>query len=493
MRLKFFLLALFFLLITSGLVLATFKIKRAVSVCHQLPQLPSCLNQLRPFLPTLKRLSPVLNSPPLTQLLNLYEQSTPLQPFLNKLLGIDQPFTYLVLLQNDTELRTHGGFFGSYAVLTLDLAKPSLRFQDIYVPDGQLPGHVDSPQPLQDAFHIGGYHLRDSDWDPDFLKAATAIRWFFDKGGEIKPDLLITLNLSTIQDILTLIGPLKVPGYDLSLSADNAYTLLQTKVQTNFFPGSTQKKDILAAAGRAFFDRLTSLPLTDKLTLIDKLILKLKQKNLLLNALDPDLQSIFETQDWAGKLIYPSCYQQGCLLDTYLLIEANLGANKANCCLTRQTTHTIAFDKSLIHQVKLELTNNSKSEPTPPDFFGGSYLSYLRFYIPSTATNISLTATPNTPSLLNYPPLLTTSLSQATITPRGNFQEIGFFHFTRFLSQSQVNLSYELPLTAQSIYELHLLKQQGLPSSPQIISLNGQTTVNDLSQDFTYTASLYSN
>ena len=50
--------------------------------------------------------------------------------------GFERPTTYLVLLQNDTEMRANGGFFGSYAVATIDKAKVELRFQDIYTPDG---------------------------------------------------------------------------------------------------------------------------------------------------------------------------------------------------------------------------------------------------------------------------------------------------------------------------------------------------------------------
>src|SRR3989344_469487 len=74
--------------------------------------------------------------------------------------------TYIVLLQNNTELRATGGFMGSYARIETDKAGiKKIEVQDIYQPDGQIAGHVEPPYPVQEAFRQGWWKLRDSNWD----------------------------------------------------------------------------------------------------------------------------------------------------------------------------------------------------------------------------------------------------------------------------------------------------------------------------------------
>ena len=66
------------------------------------------------------------------------------------LLGKDQPFNYLVLLQNGNEKRPNGGFFGSFAFITMYGG----HIADIEIVDSYLPDYI-LPQtriPLPDWF-----------------------------------------------------------------------------------------------------------------------------------------------------------------------------------------------------------------------------------------------------------------------------------------------------------------------------------------------------
>ena len=109
---------------------------------------------------------------------------------------------YVVLLQNNTELRATGGFMGSYARLRFrNGTLQSTKFEDIYEPDGQLYGYVKPPAPLDKAFENGSWKLRDSNWDPDFRVSAPQIAWFFSQGGEVV-DGLVALNLTTVLKVL---------------------------------------------------------------------------------------------------------------------------------------------------------------------------------------------------------------------------------------------------------------------------------------------------
>lgn len=419
-----------------------------------------------------------------------YRDFAPFEPYYNYLLGYDQPTTYLILLQNDNEMRANGGFFGSYAVMNVNSGQIDIRFQDIYVPDGQLgSGHVEAPAPIEEAFGLGGFYLRDSDWESDFVLAAKTIRWFFMKGGEVNPDVLVTISLTTIKKILSVTGPIRVPDDAIELTAENIFELLQAKVETDFFPGSTQKKDVLSGVGRVFHTQLLELPWRKKLMVLDILWQEAKQKNILFHTTNQNLQAELQAHNLTGSLTYPRCKEgKECLIDVFRAVEANLGANKANCCTQTKTIHTITDQgEKMRHEIEIIYTNNSKEEnPQLPNFFGGNYINYVRFYIPKLAINLSVKADPSLPTTLPvYPLPYTTDPSRLEINDYYLFKEIGMFHITRAMTSSSINLSYELAKTSDD-YELHILKQNGMHVSPQEIIFGESVTKTELTDDFVF-------
>jgi hypothetical protein len=458
---------------------------------------PNLLNHCSKKLPTITSLLTKINrfskDDNLTAITNLASTAESFLPYKDYLLGInqDRPTTYLILLQNDTELRTNGGFFGSFAVVTIKNAQLSFRFQDIGVPDGQLDGHVEPPSPVQKAFGNGWFKLRDSDWEADFTKSATTIRWFLEKGKEVNPDILMTLSLSDIKKIIEITGNFDVPEYNFTITPDTLYSLLQNEAEMKFFPGSTSKKDALTATGKALIKKLESLDSNQKLNIAYILYQSLKNQNILLNSPNQDFQSFLEKQNYAGTLQFVE--KLDTLSDTLAVIETNMGANKANCCLTRHTTHTINSRKTYItHQITIDYTNSSPLEnPSPPTTYGGNYINYLRFYLPLTAKNISLLATPTLPTTLqNYPKPYPID-PNLDIASKYGFTEVGFFHITRSNTKSSLTLSYSLPITNQETFNLNILKQHGLISSPQTINIFGENQNTTLESDFHYQTKLY--
>lgn len=405
----------------------------------------------------------------------------PFFPYADYLLGSHKPTSYIVLLGNDTEMRANGGFVGSYAKVNMHFPQVDLDFQDIYVPDGQVKDHVPQPEPIQQAFGHGTWQLANADWEPDFPTASKALRWFFEKGKEINPDILAIINLSTIREIVDQVGPFRVPEYDSTITPENLYLFLQGKAEVGFFPGSTQKKDALYAVGHAFFKKIKSLPITKQIKIASLLYTELHRKNILVNSQNPDFQNFLLNQDYAGVLKSAS-------EDTYSLVETNLGANKANQFVSRQTNHKIKVNAgSVHHEVILNFTNTSpEANPNPPFHYGGNYIAYLRFYIPASAKDIKIF----TNDTQYFPTIATTSaISTLPSTPvpsiqsKYNLTEVGFYHITFAGGQSKINLSYNTPLSLPE-YTLTILKQHGLKSSPQNIDINNKMYKTDLQTDF---------
>ncbi len=398
----------------------------------------------------------------------------PLIPHLDYLLGTEKPTTYLILLQNNTEMRANGGFAGSYAKLTLNFPKVTLDFQDIYVPNGQLQGHVSPPPPIQQAFKHGTWELANADWEPDFPTAAKAIRWFFTKGDETNPDILLTLNLDTIKKILKIVGPFKVWEYEAVISPENVYSFLQSQAETDFFPGSTQKKDALTAVGNSLKKKLFQLNIIQYFQISQIILDDLNHSNLLLHSEDQNFQSFIEKAGWSGKIIPGG-------LDTFMTVETNLGANKANCCIERETTHIITKENSTFkHKTNIKITNTSSGHnPNPPFDFSGHYISYIRLYIPKDSWDIQIIPLQSSPSgVLHLPPV------EVVTTPnKFGLTEIGFFHTTASSTTSNIDLSYKLSTGSATFpYSLKIIKQNGLHSSPLSIIYDGQTATFSLSK-----------
>lgn len=305
------------------------------------------------------------------------------------LLGFDHPKEYLVLFQNNMELRATGGFLGSYGRIRITRGIIELeKIEDIYTPDGQIEGHVDAPWPIQAAFGQGWFRLRDSNWDPDFPTSAKTIQWFFEQGKEEKADGFIAVNLSFLEAILKITGPLYVVDEPEHITADNFYKKTQSAVEQNFFPGSVQKKTFLSKLGTSLVLHLKELPLQKKIQIPFLLFDLAQKKEILLYANDNRTQSLIEAVKFDGGL--RDIRNSG--INYLALFESNLGANKANCCIKRQVSLNLSKkDQEILHELRLHYENtNPATLKQPPQYWGGAYVNFLRIAMPLHANLISI-------------------------------------------------------------------------------------------------------
>lgn len=291
---------------------------------------------------------------------------------------------YIVLLQNNMELRPTGGFLGSYAYLTFNNGvMESMDVKDIYVPDGQLNGYVEPPAPIKKyLLQTGGWKLRDSNWDPNFPTAAPTIKWFFEHSGYTNIDGMISTNLSVMQHILTAIGPVFLPDYNVSVNADNFYSIVQVETEQSFFPGATNKSDILSALSRAVLRELHDLPAEKQTKLFSVLLSAAASRDLAVWFENPVLQQFAARHGWDGAISAIQCELENCVRDNLYIVEANVGINKTNCCLQRDVIYDVWIDEKggINSTLSLAYQNNNPTTPQPPRYYGGGYEDYLRVY-----------------------------------------------------------------------------------------------------------------
>ncbi len=389
--------------------------------------------------------------------------------------------TYSVLLQNDRELRPSGGFMGSYAKLKFkNGGLAEVIFQDIYVPDGQIAGYVEPPWPVQEAFKQGWWKLRDSNWDPDFPKAAKVIDWLFQKGNEEKASGLIAVNFSLVQKLLKILGPFYLPDYNQTVDENNLYQIAQSYSETDFFPGSTQKKDVISGLGKAMLARLKDLRTKEILKIIPLLYQNLEERQILLAFENRSLAAFFQKTGWDGSMKSLGSSTESTINDYLYLVETNLGANKANCCLERKVTQEVDLSDTNIlkEKVTIGFKNTGKyQEGRPPFFWGGTYVNFLRIYFPLAASLMKVS--------VGGQPVSQKQMLFEKKEEQG-LRGVGFFVRIPTQTEKTVEITYEVPVLSpgnQVNYHLILQKQPGIESFPYSLLVKAQNNYQKIDKD----------
>jgi hypothetical protein len=361
--------------------------------------------------------------------------------------------TIIILLQNSQEIRATGGFMGSFAQLDLDQgAISSLEIYDIYQPDGQFDGYLEAP-PGVELYLSGGKGLRlpDANWHPDFPSSAQQILRFMALAGRENIDTVLAINLSVAEDLLRVTGNIELPDYQITVTPDNIAQVARAD-REQFFAGSYQKVNFLAALMTKLKLQLTQLSPEKQQALLQLLILQAQTKEIAgYSNLDP-VQQLLASANLTGQLMLP--------LDTLplYLVESNVGVNKANQQISRQ----VAVEYSP-YRVTMSLKLNNQN---PPD----SQLNYINYQ--------RLLTTPETAVHQIYVGQTElTSWDENIVTNRqgDRFKQIGFLVEVP-LGQTRTITIDLIPGPNQPAFvgNIALFKQPGLPPIPYQIEADGQ-------------------
>lgn len=307
--------------------------------------------------------------------------------------GFDEKKTYLLLFQNSMELRPTGGFIGSVAIVTMEngvIAPPVV--QDVYALDGQLKGHVDPPVPIREVLQQEHWYLRDSNWDPDFAVSGEKAAWFYEKETGQTVDGVIGITTNFLSGLLDVTGPVDLPDYNDRITKDNFFGKSLFYTKADFFPGSTQKKDFLGSLTTALLAAFTRLSANDAAPMVRVLVRSLTAGEIQVWFADPVAQSIARQALWSGELDTPVACALGedpCALERITLVEANLGINKVNPYVNRSMRLRIDVDRDGALGATVAVTYKNSASGEGALGSGGTYLNYLRLFVPPDALVIS--------------------------------------------------------------------------------------------------------
>lgn len=375
---------------------------------------------------------------------------------LPKLVALNGNKDYLVLLQNNMELRPAGGFIGSFAKVSFEGGKlKKLDVNDIYAIDGALSIHVEPPKEIKDDLGQKNWYLRDSNWEADFPTSARQAEWFYTKETGEKAEGVIALDVSAIEELLAAIGPLNLSDYNEKITAENLFAKAVSHAEMSFFPGSQAKKSFLTALTNGVFEKMFFLPQNNWPGIISALGKSIEEKHISIYLNDPKMFSYILSQNWTN--VMPRQSDQNKNQDFLSLVEANMGANKVNYYLDRSYNLETVVGKmgEIKHRLRITYVNRSPSDTFP----GGKYKNRMRIYLPfsSKLTKASWGETDITQSISSFV----------------DYGRSGYSLLLELLPKEQKTLvlDYTVPINLEfkdgkADYRLDIIKQAGTLNDP---------------------------
>lgn len=389
------------------------------------------------------------------------------KPFLQNvpyLLGMDSPRTFLILFQNDKELRPTGGFMTAYAIMKVDKAKfEPVSSNDIYNLDAQYRPSIKAPEPI--IKYIKGpyvlsqnWRLRDMNWSPDFGTSMKTVTDSVASVGIKNIDGIIGVDTQLLTNLLDVIGPIGVPGFgNFSTKIDSECNCAQVIHELESFadvegpiiwdpvtgkiilrpPNSDNRKKIIGPLMNSILANAFGQP-KDKLpALFEAGFKSLIEKHVLFYLLDNKVEDAVANVGLGGTL------RQDYKGDYLHINDANLGGRKSNLYATEDVNQdiSVARDGTATKTVTITYKN-----PQSQDGWLNSVLpTWVRIYVPKGSV------------------LITSEGLEAKADP---YEDLGYTVFAGFFQLrpegvSKVTFQYKLPFKVSRQYLLLIQKQPG--------------------------------
>lgn len=182
------------------------------------------------------------------------------------MMGADGPRNYLVLIQNNAEIRATGGLPGALAVLHVEDGEIRLEAQSTGSAMGRFTPPVDV-DPVQTQIYSKrlGTFISDVNLTPDFPTAAKAAKSMWEARQGTPLDGVIAVDPVVLAHILKASGPLAIPmpdpaiatGLPTTLTEENVVKTLLSDVYKDFDSNELQDA-YFASASKEVFSALAS-------------------------------------------------------------------------------------------------------------------------------------------------------------------------------------------------------------------------------------------
>ena len=380
--------------------------------------------------------------------------------FLPDILGNSERKRYLILLQNQGELRSTGGWISSYGIVGLEGGQiRELFVDDIYNADGNLQVENKTftpPQSLVNALETTDYSFSLVNWEPDLYDVMMESEKFVNalgKGNDL--DGVITIDIRFIQNLLDSWGGIEVPGESELISSENIYSKI-FEMHNEFTPGSDRKSTFLANLANQTVTRLLSSDFADYSKLASVFSESLEEKHLQAVFKNSNATEFFDNRNWDGRLDRK-------YLSSPIPIEWNWGGNKANLYYKRDHNLDVEISgDSVTYTYEINTINESTTNTYPE----GDYINYIRIYLPKDASILNIRGIEN---------------NEYDIYDENEFKIVGGWFNVPIQESNSLTIKYRVsendvdyPILKENdnvFYKLNIYKQPGTKKESYVLSI----------------------
>ena len=332
------------------------------------------------------------------QVAELAAQGLAITPALPELAGGLGRRTYLIVAQNQEELRPTGGFISGAGLLVVEEGRiVSLEFRDAYTVDNwdALPYDF-PPQPLYQFMGLELFLFRDSNYWPDFPTSAEQMMRLYTYGTGTAVDGVIAFDQGFLIALVQGLGQVYIPELDLTLTPDNVQAELRAAWETGDEEDEQwlhSRKSFMGPMANAIRNQLENgLGEADLVELGDAVGQALAEKHLQIYVREPHTAALLRQVGWDGQLHGRAGH------DTLAVVDFNMGYNKANVLVETSIAYEVSLAESQ-PRASLTLTYTHASpntsqpcDPTIPAYTRGlqyetlvdrCYWNYVRVYAPA--------------------------------------------------------------------------------------------------------------
>lgn len=286
--------------------------------------------------------------------------------------------TFMILFQNNNELRPGGGYIGTFGIMRIKDEKITfVDTHDTNVFDSGIETNIEPPYPMGKLLKISDWELRDSNWSADFpTNAQKAEQLYHLEGGNEELAGVVAISTKILETFLEITGPVEIEGFPGEYNSENAISKLQYQVEKGYVDQDIDegdRKGVMKELSKTIVAKAQKTSLGEKKILAEKMQQHLEQKDVMIYFKDEDLQERIEYLGWSGK-IAPTQN------DYLMMVDANLASLKSDQVIDRSFDYTVDFSGEK-PKVDLEITYQHNGRVR--DWLISDYTSFLRVYVPN--------------------------------------------------------------------------------------------------------------
>lgn len=258
----------------------------------------------------------------------LADTSYSLSLLLPKLVAVEGKKSYLVLLQDNRDLKPGGGVLVAFCQLFFETGRlVATKCGGVDDLDQSLSDSVPAPNDLKTELNGSEWNLKNSNLEVDSPANAKWAQWFYNKETGSLVNGVLTWDITALSELLEVVGGLKLPGRYATVESGNLYDLTQSYNNDSQFLPTVQKElinKLFFASDKNWFKVGASLGRS------------LKGKDILVYLSDPVFFSYLNSLGWSGTFPRKTAEKVGERDEFLAVFENNLSHNLANQTIQRK-------------------------------------------------------------------------------------------------------------------------------------------------------------